>query len=120
MNSSFAKWLLGQGHRIIETDSTSWYDIGPGIYQAFPYNHLITPSEAELNQLLRSKKAIALRYSTPVSEKYGKLSYHVTNENKDYSLDQLSRKARYDVRKGLKYASVEPISLDRLADEGWR
>jgi hypothetical protein len=95
--NSFVKWLLEQGHHVVQTESTCWYDIGPRIYQAFPYHQLVNPSRAELLQLFRNEKAIGLRYSTLVSEKYGKLSYHVINTNKDYSLDHLSKKARYSM-----------------------
>jgi hypothetical protein len=65
------------------------------------------------------KRAVALRYSTAVEADEGKLSYHVVNADKSYDLAQFSRSSRYDVRKGLKYAGVEPISLSRLASEGW-
>jgi hypothetical protein len=43
----------------------------------------------------------------------------VVNRDKEYDITQLSKSTRYDVRKGLRYAGVEPISLKRLASEGW-
>jgi hypothetical protein len=48
------------------------------------------------------------------------LSYHVLYEYEGYRLKDLPKKARYDVRKGLSVAGVEPISFERLASQGWR
>ncbi|GAI76210.1 unnamed protein product, partial [marine sediment metagenome] len=43
-----------------------WYDVGPRVYQAFPYHWIIDPVKDELSQIFRKGKAIALRYSTAV------------------------------------------------------
>jgi len=116
---SFIEWIERQGYRVVTTASSHWYEIKSRVYQAIPFHHLISPSEAELRQLLHESGAIALRCSTATEAGEGKLSYHVVNANKDYDLAQFSRSTRYDVRKGLKYAGVEPISLSRLSSEGW-
>jgi hypothetical protein len=93
--------------------------VTPRIYQAIPYDHEIVPSRKEIRGLLLDQHAIALRYSTPVDRSEGRLSYHVLNTNKNYDLAQLPKKARYDVRQGMEYAGVEPISFSRLAEDGW-
>jgi hypothetical protein len=116
---TFVEWIKRQGYRVVATPSSYWYEIRPRVLQAIPFHHLIAPSQAELGLLLGEKRAVALRYSTGMEADEGKLSYHVINTNKDYDLAQFSRSSRYDVRKGLKYAGVEPISLARLASEGW-
>ncbi len=115
----FVEWIRRQGYQVVATPSSYWYEIRRRVFQAIPFHHLITPSDAELNLLLRGKRAVALRYSTPLAADEGKLSYHVVNADKSYDLAQFSRSSRYDVRKGLRYAGVEPISLSRLASEGW-
>jgi hypothetical protein len=115
----FVEWIRRQGYQVVATPSSYWYEIRSRVFQAIPFHHLIAPSEAELRLLLGGKRAVALRYSTPLEADEGKLSYHVVNTYKDYDLAQFSRSSRYDVRKGLKYAGVEPISLSRLASEGW-
>jgi hypothetical protein len=115
----FAEWLRRQGHRVVRTQSSYWYDQGPRVYQAFPYHWEICPGEDELHELLRGEKAIALRYSTPVSGDCGAISYHVVLEVKDYDLSQLPKKARYDVRKGTKKFRYEPLSVQQLSSEGW-
>ena len=116
---TFAEWIGRQGYRVVKTAGSYWYEIRPRVYQAIPFHLLIAPSETDLNQLVREERAVALRYSTVLDAAEGKLSYHVVNANKNYDLSEFSRSTRYDVRKGLKYVRVEPISLARLASEGW-
>jgi hypothetical protein len=113
------EWLRRQGHRLVFSPSACWYDAAPGIFQAFPYHLLITPSDNELRQVFREGRAVALRYSAPLTSPAGKISYHVVYSNPTYSLDQVSRQTRQNVRKGIEYATIEPISFTRLAEEGW-
>jgi hypothetical protein len=116
----FAEWFRRQGHRIVRTASSFWYDQGPRVYQALPHHWCIQPSERELRELLLGERAIALRYSTPIQAAHGKVSYHVVFEGVSYSLEALSANARSKIQRGLKRCRVEPISLNRLAQEGWR
>jgi len=121
MNSEiFAKWLRRQEHKVFQTESSNWVEAGPRIYQAFPYHQLITPSDEELNQFLRQTGGIGLRYSTLLESNAGAVSYHVILDEPEYTLEMLPKKARYDVRKGLQNASIEPIPFTRMADEGWQ
>ncbi len=116
----FAEWLRRQGHRVIRTASSFWYDAGPRVYQAFPYHWLIQPSARELRELLIGKGAVALRYSTPFEATNGKVSYHVVLERRTpYNLETLRAQARNGVRRGLAYCKIECIPMERLAEEGW-
>jgi len=120
MNSEiFIDWIKRQGYHVATTASSYWYEIMPHTYQAVPSHHLIAPSDAELHQLLHEERAAALRYSTAMDAAEGKVSYHVVNHDKEYDIARLSKSTRYDVRKGLRYAGVEPLSLARLASDGW-
>ena len=117
----FAEWLRRQGHRVVRTASSYWYDAGPRVYQAFPYHWLIQPSARELRELLIGKGAVALRYSVPFDASDGKVSYHVVLESSTpYNLETLRAQARNGVRRGLSVCQVERIPVERLADEGWR
>lgn len=116
---SFAEWQRRQGRQVMRTASSYWHEAGPRVYQAFPYHWLIQPRAGETEEMLRAHKAIGLRYSAPWSEPAGAASYHVILARPGIGLEQLSKKARYDVRKGLRHACVEPISFARLAGEGW-
>jgi hypothetical protein len=116
----YAEWMRRQGHQVIRTESSYWYDAGPRVFQAYPYHWTIEPTESELRKLLLDHNAIALRYSSPVNSPRGMVSYHVVCENSHYDLATLGRQAKQNVRRGLEFASFEQISLGRLAEEGWR
>jgi hypothetical protein len=116
---SAVEWLRRQGHRIILGDSVCWYDAAPGIFQAFPYHPVVSPSEEELRRVLREGRVYGLRYSAPLASPFGKISYHVVYSKPVYGLDQVSRQTRQNVRKGISYASFEPVGFARLAEEGW-
>jgi hypothetical protein len=116
----FAEWLRRQGHHVVRTTSSYWFDAGPRVYQAFPYHWLIQPSARELRQLLIGKGAAALRYSAPFDASDGKVSYHVVlDSSHPYNLETLRAQARNGVRRGLNVCQVERIPVERLAEEGW-
>lgn len=115
----FAEWLKRQGHNLIRTDTSYWHSQGPRVYQAFPYHWLLRPSEAELSHFMTEHKVIGLRYSTDPDFPTGMISYHAVYEQPTYDLDNLGRWARKNVRRGLKNCRVEPISWERLAEDGW-
>lgn len=115
----FAEWLRCQGMKVLHTPSSYWCEASPRAWQAFPYHWLIQPSPAELADFFRQSRALALRFSTAVENDLGMLSYHIVYSEPSYSLDELDRRSRQNVRKGLKNCRVEAISLHRLAEEGW-
>lgn len=116
----FAEWLRRQGRTVIKTQSSYWADFGPRVLQAFPYHWVISPSEEELNELLRSSRAVGLRYSAPVDSPEGMYSYHTVYEEKHYLLQDFTSKMRTKVRKGLASVRVENIPLETLAEQGWQ
>ncbi len=115
---NFAEWLRRQGHHVIRTNSSFWYNAGPQVLQAFPYDWLVQPSEQELRSLTLGKGYLAVRYSLPVSTTEGMLSYHVVLSN-PYDIEMLRPQARNGIRRGLEHFHVERISWERMADEGW-
>jgi hypothetical protein len=115
----FAEWLKRQGRHVVRTASTWWYDQGPRCYQAFPYHWLIHPTEEELAQFIRQTRALSVRYSTSMDAPVGRMSYHMVYERSSYDFEDLGKRTRKNVRRGLKSCCVEPIGMDRLADEGW-
>lgn len=116
---TFAEWLRRQRHRVLRTESSWWYDARPRVYQAFPYSWVIRPQPEEVASVLRRNAAIALRYSTPLDEPEGRVSYHIVCEDHDYDLKSLERRSRQNVRTGLENCLVERVPLERLAEEGW-
>lgn len=113
------EWYKRQGYNVIQSQSSGWVEFCRGVYQAFPYTWIISPSKDELSDLLQKNKILALRYSCPITAPVGQISYHVVYDKQTYPLSSLCKKARHDVAHGLEYATYEPISLCRLADEGW-
>jgi hypothetical protein len=116
----FKEWLDRQGHHTIRTRCTQWYDAAPRVFQAFPYHWTVHPDEAEVIGLLREKHGVCLRYSSSISNPSGRISYHAVCNNKFYGLKDIDRRSRQNVRTGLTKCSVERISLERLAAEGWK
>jgi hypothetical protein len=114
----FAEWMRRQGHRVYRTASSYWYEAGPHILQAFPYHWLINPSEDETNELMTANRVISLRYSTFLNSPVGKISYHIILHN-PYDMEMLKAHARNGVKRGLSRCTVEQISFERLATEGW-
>ncbi|MGC8494383.1 MAG: hypothetical protein ACP5SH_21890 [Syntrophobacteraceae bacterium] len=116
---TFAEWLTLQGHRVIKSAGSYWYDQGPRAFQAFPYHHLITPGAREVKELLLNEKALCIRFSAPMDSGMGAKSYHMTYEKPGYELRMLDRRSRQNIRKGLDQCRIEPISLERFAEEGF-
>lgn len=114
----FAEWLRRQGRQVIRTKSSYWYDAGMRVFQAFPYHWLIQPSPEELRTALFRRGIVALRYSTPLDSSDGMVSYHVVLKN-PYDIEMLDRRARSNIRRGLRQCNVEQITFDRLAKDGW-
>lgn len=112
------EWLRRQGHRVVCSTSSGWYEASPHVYQAFPFHWVIRPAEEELSDLLRRHWAVALRCSTPLDAAEGRLSYHLVR-TRPYGLETLERRARQGVRHGLERCRVERVPLERLAEEGW-
>jgi hypothetical protein len=115
----FAEWFRRRGCQVARTKSTYWVNLGRRVYQAFPYHWLIQPGEAELEEFIQTHRALGLRYSTALEAPVGCLSYHAVMEKSAYDLGSLGKKARYDVRHGLRNCTIQKISFERLAEEGW-
>ncbi len=115
---TFAKWLCRQGYSVVEVNNYYWYNQGPMVYQNFPYHHINSFDSTELKEVFGETGAIALRYSTEVEQPLGKISYHVVRE-KPFVINEFPKKVRHDLQHGIQYAVYEPISILRLANEGW-
>lgn len=113
-----AEWFRRQGHRVVRSASSYWYDAAPGVFQAFPYHWVISPDDSEIRDLMLRHGMLAVRYSAPVSFRRGLASYHIELEE-PYTLEGLKAQARNGVKTGMSHFSIEPIPFERLAMEGW-
>jgi len=114
----FAEWMRRQGYRVLRTESSYWYNAAPGVFQAFPYHWVITPTSTEIRNLLLRHGILAVRYSTPFEFPRGVASYHITLRE-PYSLEQLKAQARNGIKTGMSHFKIERIPFERLATEGW-
>lgn len=115
---TFAEWMRRQGHKVYRTTNSYWYTAGPRVLQAFPYHWIIRPTCEEIRGLLLKHGIAAVRYSTPLSPAGGKASYHVVL-HKPYQIDALKAQARNGIKRGLDHFSVQQISFEQLATDGW-
>lgn len=115
----FAEWFRRQGQHVVRTASSFWVENAPRVYQSFPYHRVIEPDPVELKELFDTQSAIGLRYSTLPDALVGMASYHTVYTLPNYLLENLSKKARYDVHKGINQFRIEPVSFSCLADDGW-
>lgn len=116
---NFAEWMRRHGRKVYRTESSYWCEAAPHVLQAFPYHWVISPSDQELDQLMRKHGIWALRYSTPIEAQTGKVSYHIIL-NAPYTLESLRSKYRRGVVQGLSQFTIEQIPFSRMEADGWR
>jgi hypothetical protein len=116
---TYAEWLRRQGQQVLRTPSSYWHNGGMRVYQAFPYHWLIEPSRAELSDIFSRHRAVGVRYTMPLVCSNGCPSYSIVFEGGKYDLERLGHRTRKNVRRGLRNCNVEPISFQRLVNEGW-
>ncbi|HTP02650.1 MAG TPA: hypothetical protein VMJ64_14840 [Anaerolineales bacterium] len=114
----FAQWIEGQGCKVYRTRSSYWYNAGPRVLQAFPFHWLINPTRRETDFLMWKHGVIALRYSTTLGNRKGRVSYHVVLR-RPYELEKLKSQTRNGIKNGLDHFKIEQIPFERLATEGW-
>jgi hypothetical protein len=108
--TNYKNWIKRSRYEVYRTPSGDFYNASNGVYQAFPYHRLISPSADEVSELFKVRKAIAVRYCTPYeAHNRGRVSYHAVFEHKNFQLSNLSRKARKDVRRGNRNCIVRKI-----------
>jgi hypothetical protein len=117
--ATVAEWYRRQGYHVVRTRSSYWYNSGPRVFQAFPWNWMIEPSREELCELFREHSAIGIRFSTLPASQEGVLSYHTICDDKSYDIRMLSRQTRQNVKRGLEHCVVRRIPFHRLAHDGW-
>jgi uncharacterized RmlC-like cupin family protein len=115
---NFAEWYRRQGHHVFFAAGSYWFNAGPRVYQAFPFDWLIKPTDNELREMMYKYWIFSLRYSLPLESPIGKVSYHVTLSN-PYNLNLLRSQARNAVKRGLTKCEIQQITFERLAEDGW-
>ncbi len=109
----YAEFLKTLGHKVIRTESAYWFDVYPRTFLAFPHHLAIQPSTNELKALFKS--ALMLRF---VSISTGTDSYYIACDQKPYTLETLTSKARNQTRRGLENWRVDSVGCDWVASHG--
>jgi hypothetical protein len=115
----FAAFLAATGHRVVRTELAYWYDASKGFFLSLPYHRLLSPTPADLRQILRHRPCFGVRFPAPL-EGPGKLSYQIVCDDREYSVERLGANSRSKVRRGLKRCEVAPLSFADLESAGVR
>ena len=115
----FGEWLRRQGNMVVCSGDDVWFELGGRVLQHFPTHLEIDPADGTAADVLKRSRALALRYCASPSSLCGMPSYYVGFRQERYGYECLGHRTRKNVRKGLRHASVRPISFEDLADKGW-
>lgn len=113
---AMADFLERLGHRVVQTESSYWYDVHRHFYLNFPHHRLVNPNANELSQLFKGFYA-GVRYFGPPAVP-GRPSYAIICRDRQYSLDLLSPNTRSKVRRGLKHCKVERLEPKFVRERG--
>jgi hypothetical protein len=108
----FAQFYETAGYQVIRTKTGYWYSLSPYIYQSLPPNHLIDPSEEELEQLFRQSKLLGAQF--PSFRNAGTETGFFVVRDKGYGLHFTQRQFRQHVQKGMRHCEVREIDFDDL------
>jgi len=117
ISNSMAEFFERLGHRTIQTETSRWYEVQPGVLLSFPYHRLIEPGKEEIDELFNKYGLKAIRYPTS-SESFGFPSVLEVNTDPTYDLSWLEREARRQTRRGLENCTLEQIDFDYLMQHG--
>ena len=112
----FAQFYETAGYKVIRTKSSYWYSASQYIYRSLPPNHLIDPSEEELQELFRQSRLIGVQF--PSLRKAGTEAGLFVVRDKGYGLHSTQRQFRQHVQKGIKHCEVSEINFDYLYHNG--
>jgi hypothetical protein len=104
------------GHRVVQTESSYWYNVHPWFYLSFPFNRLVTPRPPEISRLCRGFYAGARFFAPPQAT--GRSSYMFMCRDRSYGLEGLSPNTRSKVRRGLKNCVVERLEPGYVRTRG--
>ena len=113
----FADFFRNAGFRVVTAPSADWVEMQKGFLISVPYHRLINPSDEELDALIDSTGVIGLRYPTAL-DNYGFDSNLQFCRTIGYSLENLKRQARQQVKKGAMNFTVREIAPELLLSDG--
>jgi hypothetical protein len=112
---AYTDFLTRMGHRVVTVDTTTWFDVAPRVFMPLPFDREINPQSFDW-QALFAQGCTAARCL--VAPPYGRPSYVLAIEGREYGLHSLESKARNQTRRGLEACEVRPVSFAELGTHG--
>lgn len=111
----YAEFLNAMGHTVRHVNGCYWFNVHPHVYMSFPFQQTINASDVDWPAVFEVDGWVA-RFPCLLSE--GRSSYRIIADQKNYSLDTLTPKARNQTRRGLDSCTVRPVGFDELLFAG--
>jgi hypothetical protein len=112
----FARFMERRGYRVLERAGALWHSVGFGMYISFPYHRRLDLDPREADTVLRSMRAVGIRYA---SLRWGGLpSGLYVCRSKDYDFQSLHRNHRAHIRKGLPFFEIRELTEGELLTQG--
>ena len=111
----YTRFLSRMGHRVVSVGATTWFDAAPRVFMPLPFDREIEPLSFDW-QALFAQGCTAARCLVPPA--YGRPSYVLAAEDRDYGLHSLESKARNQTRRGLEACDVRPVQFSELGSHG--
>ncbi|MFB3778147.1 MAG: GNAT family N-acetyltransferase [Bryobacteraceae bacterium] len=116
--SNIGRFFALRGWRVVPMGDTSWAwsGSGPRWLMSLPEHRLPQATAADLADLLRHEKMLALRY--PSQRGPGLPGGLYICRDKDYSIRNVSRGYRSAVKSGLSHCEIRPLLAEELLAQG--
>jgi len=111
-----AGFMALRGWRIVEAAGCWWHGVEGRFFMSVPYHLPQDPDAGELNQMLRSQRALGARF--PSVNRPGLPSGLYVCRRKDYSIACVHAKQRSHVRRGLEAFTTRPVEQSELLRQG--
>jgi hypothetical protein len=110
--SGLAGFMEKRGHRVREKRGILFHAVGYGMYISLPYHVIVEWSPSEAAEAVRALGVSGIRY--PSKQWPGLVSGLYVCRQRDYGLSTLHRNFRSNVRHGLPYVEVRPVTEEEL------
>lgn len=115
--AEYAKYCRLIGYRVEETPHGVWIGISHGFFNRVPLYETTPPTEEESRSLFRRYPILGVFYAAEPGSR-GRASHSYFVRDRDYGLNNLQKKARQHVRRGLENCQVRPMGFDELHSLG--
>lgn len=117
ISNVFTEFYKAIGHKTYSSVSSDWVEIQRGMLLSVPFHRIISPSESELDELIADSNVLGVRFPT-AHDSYGFQSSLTMCRTIDYGMDNLTSKARNQVRKGKNNFEIRAVALSELLSDG--